>query len=382
MTALAGFAAAAPASVFAAVGPDMSAAVDDLSLEPGLSLAPGIREAAILLVAGTPRAQDIPALRRLHDQMPHPRATVWWGEEPDLSFDNPAVVFPGEDPAAALAAVHRALVAGDRESETDILPNEPPNEWQGVGPHGQGGEGMMGGTPYGRPMPMMGEEHRDGLMLDAYTACFGPFLPLLPPGLALELTLQGDVIQNAAVRRAPFADRAVRGGRLRTAARLLDLLGLDPHAARLRRLARDGHDLRRAPMLARLIRFSGAMQAIPPGLGFIPEGPARAAAGGADVRARLRRFLFEPEDAPVADRPSPKDVPDADLRLVDLLSGREWAEAMLVINSFPAPLLVRLCPVDPDPDEGEDDGDDAHDAHGGGHGGHGHQGSHGSEAGS
>src|SRR3546814_18792006 len=64
---------------------------------------------------------------------------------------------------------------------------------------------MMGGKPYGRPMAMTDEDLRDGLALDAYTACFGPFLSVLPPGLLLELTLQGDVIQSAKVLRAPFA---------------------------------------------------------------------------------------------------------------------------------------------------------------------------------
>lgn len=361
VTALSRLAARAPAPVFAAVAPGMARASDDLSTAPGIEFQPSIRWAEILLVAGTPRPEDLTALRRLHDQMPHPRATVWWRTEPDPAFGGRDLVATG-DPEAVLVAAHRALLAEDRASEPDILPDEPPEEWRGVGPHGQGGEGMMGGTPYGRPMPMMGEELRDGLMLDAYTACFGPFLPVLPAGLALELTLQGDVIQKAAVRRPPYDDRP--GGRAdasRLAARLLDLLGLAPHAAGLRRLAREG-GLGSGPGPIQLIRLSGALRAIPPGLGSLPEGSARDAAGGIDVRARLRRWLDGRTGGLLPDVPG--------VRLVDLLPGLEWTEAMLVVNSFEPPVLAALCPVDPgDEEDDENGGDEDHEGHAHGHGG-------------
>lgn len=363
MKALSSLAAAAPVPVFAAVGPGMSAAVDDLSTSPILDLAASIRQAGILLVAGTPRVDDLPALRRLHDQMPHPRATVWWRAAPVAGFGDQGLIASEVNPAAALVETHRALISGERGSEPDILPDEPPNEWRGVGPHGQGGEGMMGGTPYGRPMPMMGEEIRDGLMLDRYTACFGPFLPVLPPGLALEITLQGDLIQKASLRRAPHGDQA--GGcssAFRLAARLLDLLGLTPHAKGLRLLARDRGDLRDGRRILRLIRLSQAIRAIPPGLGTLPEGPAREAAGGPDVRTRLDRWL---NGDVVTSAPSE----DPGLRLVDLLPGLEWSEAMLVINSFDPPLLAALCPVDPEEERESDTGGD-HKAHRNGHGEH------------
>ncbi len=365
VTALSRLVAGAPAPVFAAVGPGMASASDDLSTAPGLEFRPSIRGASLLLVAGTPRPADVPALRRLHDQMPHPRATIWWRAEPDPAFCGRGMV-AADDPEAVIVAAHRALLAGERDSEPDILPDEPPNAWRGVGPHGQGGEGMMGGTPYGRAMPMMGEELRDGLMLDAYTARFGPFLPVLPPGLALELTLQGDVIQKAAVRRPPY-DGAVSGqaDAFRLAARLLDLLGLAAHAAGLRRVARGGPDLS-GGKLARLIRLSAAIRAIPPGLGALPEGPVRDASGGIDVRARLRRWL----DGEAAGGSAPSD---SGVRLVDLLPGLEWSEAMLVLNSFEPPVLAAMCPVEAEGEEDEEDGD-ADEGRGGGHsdyGGHG-----------
>ncbi|BBI65518.1 hypothetical protein HSBAA_PA_1210 (plasmid) [Vreelandella sulfidaeris] len=63
---------------------------------------------------------------------------------------------------------------------------------EGEGDFGQGGEGMMGGVPYGRPMAMnMQEDISDGLTLDSLTFRLGPFFMAFPPGMAAEVTLQG-----------------------------------------------------------------------------------------------------------------------------------------------------------------------------------------------
>src|SRR3546814_9744942 len=126
-----------------------------------------------------------------------------------------------------------------RPSEDDLLPDEPPAPWSGKGEHGQGGEGMMGGKPYGRPMAMTEDDRRDGLALYAYTATFGPFLPVFPPGLQLSLTLQGDVVQSAEVLRPPV-HQAAGDAPLRRIARLLRLLGLPALAQRLLFAARAG----------------------------------------------------------------------------------------------------------------------------------------------
>jgi hypothetical protein len=282
----------------------------------------------VLLVAGELRPEDCGDLRRLHDQLPHPRATLWWRTDRDPAVDVGQEV--GVDPAAAVGDLHRDLALGRRESEADLLPDEPPAPWRGVGPFGQGGQGMMGGTPYGRPMPMTGDERRDGLMLGTYTARFGPFLQVLPPGLQLELTLQGDVVQHAVVRRPPSA-QADEGpaAALRRIARLLDLLGLHARARRLRRTARG------RPSSAR-VRLPAARWAIPQGLGAVD--------GLGDVRARLDAWHREA----AGETPTPFAAPAA--RLVDLLAGLEWSAAMLVANSFDAATLARICPVDGDED--------------------------------
>jgi hypothetical protein len=282
------------------------------------------RWASVLLVTGALRADDRDDLRRLHDQLPHPRATLWWRTARDPVLEVGAEI--DGDPAAMAAAHHRDLVRGRRESEADLLPDEPPNPWRGVGPFGQGGQGMMGGTPYGRPMPMVGDERRDGLMLSTYTARFGPFLATLPPGLQLELTLQGDVVQHAVVRRPPSAqtDHGPTAA-LRRIARLLDLVGLHGRARRLRLAARRGSPPRRPHA-----RIASAV--IPRGLGAVD--------GLGDIRARLDAWCR----AAGGEEPAPQPLPE--VRLVDLLPGLEWSQAMLVANSFDAATLARICPVD------------------------------------
>src|SRR3546814_5404812 len=103
----------------------------------------------------------------LHDALPisHPRATLWWRTEPRDGF--PCAASLDGDAAHAVASLWQQLVTGMRPSEDDLLPDEPPAPWRGKGDHGQGGEGMMGGKPYGRPMAMTEGDRRDGLARDA-----------------------------------------------------------------------------------------------------------------------------------------------------------------------------------------------------------------------
>lgn len=307
-------AATAPVPVFAAIGEDGLRAVDRLAVDPRVDLVESPRHAAVLLVVGTIRADDRPELERLHDQLPHPRATLFWGG--DAVFEG-EVVDGAADPLPLLADMHHALMTCARPSESDLLPNQPPNAWRGKGDFGQGGEGMMGGVPYGRPMPMTDDDLRDGLALDPYSAPFGPFLPQFPPGLLLDLTLQGDVIQTAEVSRPAYAQDEPGGAAvaLRRIARMLRLLGLP---ARAERVLRDGP---RGGLESRLRRW-GAFAAIPPGLGPID---------GADVRDRLRGWCAE------ADGGRPSSV--AHVSVADLLPGLEWHEAILVLNSLPAEAL-------------------------------------------
>lgn len=271
-------------------------AVERLFLSPGLQQAMTPRAAAILLVAGDMPERVREARDRVHDQLAHPRATVAWDGS--------------GNPAPEIRQVWRRLLDGHSD-EPDRLPDEPPNEWRGKGDHGQGGKGMMGGVPYGRPLAMTAEDVRDGLQLDAYTARIGPFTPMLPPGMVLEITLQGDVIVEAKICAPPFEQAPEASVPQACAARLLQLLGLPFDARRVLRGNRP--------------RGFALLRAVPEGVGTI--------APGNDVRARLARWLGR--------QPSTEQAPE----LTDLLSGLEWYEAILVLNSFAPDALRRACLV-------------------------------------
>lgn len=346
VSALRRWAAAGAAPVYPVVGRHALNAVEDLVLHCRISLEATPRHASLLLVVGEIREEDRPDLLRLHDQLPRPRATLWWRADPDKAFERPIVVDPDADPIETLDQTYAQLLAGERASESDLLPDEPPAPWRGRGDHGQGGEGMMGGKPYGRPMPMTADDLRDGLALDAYEVTLGPFLPMLPPGLVLDVAFQGDVIQTARVRRAPFAqERAdADADRLRCIARLLRVLGLAAQADRILRTAneRPRGDVPHLVRLRRAFRWSGVFDAIPPGLGRVES---------KDVRDRFLSWWEAPEAMAEGNASAPDCTgvpPRADL--ADLLPGLEWSEAVLLINSFDIESLRRMC-VDADTSE-------------------------------
>ncbi|TDL78094.1 hypothetical protein E2L08_12400 [Palleronia sediminis] len=288
MSLLASLARGAEIPVFAAIGAGGLAPVETLRRRPGLRLVDTPRHARVLLVAGEVDAAHATALERLHAQLARPRATVWW-RAPRL-FDRGEIA-DGDDPTGA---IRRAA----ETDEPDQRPDLPPHPWEGIGPHGQGGMGMMGGTPYGRPMAMTAEDIRDGLALDAYRARFGPFLPMLPPGLALDLTLQGDVIVAAGVAAPPYPQGAESDAPGPCAARMLRLMGIGPRAARAR----------------------GALAALPRGSG---------------MRRRLAAWV---DGARVDETPRP--LPDA-------LPGRDWTGAALWLASF-APSRLRAACLKPE----------------------------------
>ncbi|UMA67374.1 hypothetical protein LVO79_21205 (plasmid) [Roseivivax marinus] len=291
MSLLSRLAAGAAAPVFPVIGAGVLPQVERLFSSPTLRRVGSPREAAILLVAGEIPESAREALDRVHDQVPHPRTTETWDG-----------ASPVED---RLTEAWRALCAGG-ETEPDRRPDTPPNEWKGKGDHGHGGEGMMGGVPYGRPMAMPGEDVRDGLQLDRYSARVGPFAPMLPPGLVLEVVLQGDVIVDLSVCAAPFPQPDEADAPELCAARMVRLLGLDAAAARLVQGPRPA---------AVFIRT-----AVPSGLGALP--------GSGDARERLSGWL--------AGKHGPNRVDG----LADALVGLEWHEMTLVLASLPPSTLA------------------------------------------
>lgn len=205
---LAGLARGAPARVFPVIGRGAREPVDQLRLDPRLCFVDSPRSATILLVAGELPQSLMGVAQAVHDGMPRPRATLWWtlgSVVPDGSrFPGALILRPGEDVGGAAARAQAALLLGERASEADLLPDVDPAPWRGVGPYGQGGKGMTGGVPYGRPLAERAPD-RDGLELDQVPVYVGPFFPPFPPGLILDLKLQGDVIQAASLGDNPFA---------------------------------------------------------------------------------------------------------------------------------------------------------------------------------
>lgn len=301
---LARLAAAAPVPVFAALGAGARGPVEELTLSDDVTLVDSPRHATVLLVAGAVPRSLIRPLSQVHDQLAHPRATAWWSsEEATLDPLPQATLIRAEsDVVLAVRGLHAALLRGERASELDVLPDEPANPWRGLGANGQGGEGMMGGTPYGRPMAMTGED-RDGLPLDQLHLRLGPFLPAFPPGLVLDTVIQGDVLQECAVVGNPFERDELLGGaltatppdpertlaamerararhHLHRVARTLRLHGLDALARRMLALAMappdDGDRVR---YLAHRLERSTALRWATEGVGRIDPSAAEAVGG-------------------------------------------------------------------------------------------------------
>jgi hypothetical protein len=321
------WAATAPVPVFVARGGGARARAAELAADPRIRLMPTPRHASVLLAAGRFPAAMGAALDRVHDQLPAPRAVVWWTA--DASTECPAAlrratVVSSADPADAVVAAHHAVLVGDVPSSPGVLPDVPPNLFEDRGDHGQGGEGMMGGVPYGRPMAMTGDD-RDGLSLDRLPVTLGPFLPGFPNGLQANVTLQGGIVQDLSLAVLDLGDGpslddldeepvTTQRLRLRCLADALRLGGLPALGARAARSARQGAS---PATLSTAVRCSG-LPAAWAGIGVVD---------GVDARARLLRAL-DP-DASGADQPSV----GLD-RLASALVGSDWADVVVAIASF------------------------------------------------
>ncbi len=336
---LARLAAQAPVGVFAVTGAGARRSVQRLRADERIELVASPRHATVLLVAGA-LPQDLLGRRCRCTTSSPSRGRSCAG--PTMRA-GPASTSTSAAPATSLApsarSTRRCSVATSPAPRRSC-PAEHPVPWQGVGPHGHGGEGMMGGTPYGRPLPMPPQEGRDGLALDRLPLTLGPHLAGFPPGLRLRVGLQGDVLEEVSVGDNPFetpretwdgqrldlpgttdlvADRMLR------LSELLALAGTDALARRAARLADDpdpaavarfGRRLRRATTLRWMTRGVGTTDLL---------------GEETDAEARWQRWL----DADPAPTVSPLAVLDA---LPDLLTGAELGEAMTTIATLPIDL--------------------------------------------
>ena len=194
----------APVRVFALIGRDPPGDVEELRLDSRIRLNDSPRSATVLLVAGVLPRTVHEAAKRVHDAMAPPRQVVLWQHGAEVTpssaqpFPEAEKVHQKNDLVSALVLLQLRLLCGDLPSSPPLLPDVDPAPWRGLGPYGQGGSGMTGGVPYGRPMTERAPD-RDGLELDQLPVRVGPFFSAFPPGLVLDVKLQGDVVQDVAL---------------------------------------------------------------------------------------------------------------------------------------------------------------------------------------
>jgi hypothetical protein len=237
-------AAGAPVRCFVIVGDGADEAAQWLRLDPALRVVDSPRSAEVLLVLGRFEDAAMSAVAAVHDSMAPPRAVVTWVPgSPAPAASTLAGAVSVDDPleiGSAAVLTRDDLFAGRLASTPDILPDVDPAPWRGVGPFGQGGAGMTGGVPYGRPLAGRADD-RDGLKLDQILVRVGPFLPPLPAGLELDVKIQGDVIQEVGLPSPPRswprgrADAWSRGRDLFIAALTQPVLVRELELARARR---------------------------------------------------------------------------------------------------------------------------------------------------
>lgn len=202
-------AAHSPIPIFPVAGADAVDEVRDLRLRAEVELVASPRHASVLLVAGQFGEDSIPGLALVHDQVPLPRVTMRWAGDQLVEIPQARFVDGDEgDLIGDLVTLDREMLTSPERSEPPLLPDVDSVEWRGVGPYGHGGKGMTGGTPYGRPLADRAPD-RDGLELDQLPVTIGPWIGVLPPGLQLEVKLQGDLIQKLEV--GPLVVSAPRG---------------------------------------------------------------------------------------------------------------------------------------------------------------------------
>jgi len=307
-------------SVFIVAGVGAAEAVAQLEASGEIRRVDSPAAATVLLVvAGIPPALVLP-LAAVHDGMPHPRGTVHL----PLGFDHgslptsPHALVAGsaDEAMVVIRDVFASLMSGQRASDPPLLPDVDPNPWRGVGPYGQGGSGMTGGTPYGRALAELGDD-RDGLRLDVLPLRIGPLFAPLGTCVTLEATMAGDVVVEARLADSPFASsdaagpptvfqRALRVNvpiaeleiarardHLRWVASSLAIMGLPALAMRTLSLAAEP-----VPDASRVTALGGRLRALRiPSLPWAGRGPLASDAVRGLALGPVSRASGEPDDA-------------------------------------------------------------------------------------
>jgi len=322
-------------------------------------------DADVLLSIGSPGPELDTAIDQVWRQLPGPRARARV-TEPQQAQD-------------CLRVTLEALQS-ERDQAADAARRG--DEWDEGDPPSDGGheDGMQ--MPGGLMMADRGPD-RDGLKLDVLRFPLGPVLPDWPAGLVVDLTVQGDVVQEASSRvlpsatdiRTPFwhGDGSDCGRRhaasyLDSLGRLLAVADWPAMSCRVRRL-RDAV-LAEVPAvearteltaIGRRLRRSVALRWATDGLGVLTAaasgrlglgGPAaRAVAAGGDATARWQCWLAE------ADRLLAGDASGGSSPRGDSSGGRPASTALLaaaeqlIVGLDVAAARLVLASFDPDPDE-------------------------------
>lgn len=212
--------------------------------------ATGPADADLLVVCGRPDAQFQDAVETTWQAMPGPRARVQL-----TTADDVADRLTHARTRLADAAWQRADAASRSEHVADDPTPEAEAEDGGTD-HGDMEMEMDMSLPGGLVMADRAPD-RDGLELDVLHLRLGPILASWPAGLAVDVVMQGDVVQEAAVvtyaaesgagsawSTAPDADGRARAqltaaAHLDSAGRLLQLAGWGAAAAQASRLRDD-----------------------------------------------------------------------------------------------------------------------------------------------
>jgi hypothetical protein len=181
-------------------GTGVRLAVERCLRSRGWPLAAGPSDADVLVVCGEPDPELHDALQTTWRAMPGPRARVHLRTVEDV----PARLTQAASRLADLSG--QRADAGQRPIGVPDDPTPEAEAEHGGMDHGDMQMDMDMSLPGGLVMADRADD-RDGLKLDVLHLRLCPFLPSWPGGLAVDVTLQGDVVQEASVevRSAPGA---------------------------------------------------------------------------------------------------------------------------------------------------------------------------------
>ena len=381
---LARFGARAPIPVFLVAGAAGSESLDRLRMDDRVAPVTTPRAAAVLVGAGAIPEVLVEMVLRLHDTLPHPRTIAWLVTPEGVGApDIPGLTLIGPPHADRIVALGQDLLSGRRPSDVALLPDQDPAPWRGVGPYGQGGSGMTGGVPYGRPMAGLAPD-RDGLRLDRLPVTLGPWFPYLPAGLRLRLGFSGDVLSEVEaippdrvldwsggdpfdrVLHEPVSVHDLELARVRSHLRALavavDAAGLEALAGRMCRLAAsEPLDSTQIDSLEHRLLWTGFFRWPTGGVGKLPAdafregglGPIGRAAGILeDARTGIQAYLdlgFRPIMDDAGDAAARWRVQIAEMRQSLILAARSSRLTVGPLDAFEGPrglMTVERHPLD------------------------------------